>query len=266
MRIFIRDEHLVIPSLPDGSGIDQLFISDPAGPALNMVIVGLLEDVSLESARRLVQSVQSIVVETIGINDRRKPEEQIDAILQANPNIILLTGGTDGGAARSIAKMTDLVGMALQVLPNNERPEVIYAGNQVVANAVSDALAKVCKVQIAPNLRPSIESEDLNPAIDVTTQVIHDIRFRQLGGLQSFASLSAAKPSLTTQAFGRMINFLSEFNSPERRCWGWIWALPTRLLPPPNRLNSIYLPFHSVWVQVWQTCWLKPNFLKLFVG
>src|SRR5512141_2407556 len=48
-----ENERLIIPSPGGGSGVDTFSATVSAGPPLRVAVVGLLEDVSLESARRL---------------------------------------------------------------------------------------------------------------------------------------------------------------------------------------------------------------------
>lgn len=45
------DEQLIIPSKLDGSGIDLFAATISAGPPLQVIAVGLLEDISLASAK-----------------------------------------------------------------------------------------------------------------------------------------------------------------------------------------------------------------------
>ena len=63
---------LITPSQSNGSGVDALVVTLSAGPTIKTVLVGLLKDVSQESARRLTESTYARIVETIGLNDRRK--------------------------------------------------------------------------------------------------------------------------------------------------------------------------------------------------
>ncbi len=219
-RLFIEEEKLVLPSRSDGVGVDQLVITFSAGPQLKMVVLGLLEDVSLKSARRLASSAQVMVTEAIGLNDRRKAEAQIDAIIQAEPDIILIAGGTDQGATRSVAKIVDLVSVALQLLPEDRRPEIIYAGNHNLAHNVTDLLSKYTEIQEAPNIRPSIEVEHLDPARAVLADITRQIRTHQLGGLQSYASICAVEPQPVAVALGRLIRFLSGINNSKRGVLG----------------------------------------------
>src|ERR1700690_1682331 len=106
------ERRVITPIQADGSGVDIFVSTLSAGPALKTVIVGLLSDVSLESARRLAETTYTRIVDSIGINDHRKPDVQIDALMRLQPDIVIITGGTDGGASRSIHKMLEPVGLS----------------------------------------------------------------------------------------------------------------------------------------------------------
>ena len=90
---------LITPSQSNGTGVDALVVTLSAGPTIKTVIVGLLKDVSVESARRLTESTYTRIVDTIGLNDLRKPDQQIDSLLRLRPDLVVITGGTDGGAS-----------------------------------------------------------------------------------------------------------------------------------------------------------------------
>jgi hypothetical protein len=101
------DEKLILPSAEDGSGVDTLAVTLSAGPPLKVVAVGLLEDVSLESARRLATTTYARVIECISLNDRRRPEARLDAILRLRPDLVIAAGGTEGGASQSVIKLLE---------------------------------------------------------------------------------------------------------------------------------------------------------------
>jgi len=84
-----NDNNLITPSQPDGSGVDAVVATISAGPAVRTVVVGLLPDVSLKSARKLAESTYSRIVETLDLSDRRSSLEDTDltevlARVQAN--------------------------------------------------------------------------------------------------------------------------------------------------------------------------------------
>lgn len=213
-RVLLSESILIQPSQADGSGVDELVITYTAGPSLKMAVLGLLEEVSLESARRLASSAQTILVEAIGLNDSRKMDQQIDALLQAQPDLILIAGGTEQGATRSVEKITELVAAVMQLTPIDRMPDVIFAGNQAMQKHVTEALSKFNEVQVAPNIRPSVDQEVLAPAQDLMVKTITDIRNRQLGGLQSYGSIASVMPVPSSYATGRLVRFLSQVNTP----------------------------------------------------
>ena len=94
--------------------------------------VGLLEDVSLESARRLAATTYAEVVETLSLNDRRKQDARLDLILRTRPDLVIAAGGTENGADQSIKRLLETVGLACNLLPQEMRPQVLYAGNKSV--------------------------------------------------------------------------------------------------------------------------------------
>ena len=158
------DGRLVTPTQSDGSGVDSLVSTLSAGPALKTVIVGLLSDVSLESARRLAETTYTRLVDSMGINDHRKPDEQIDALMRLQPDVVIITGGTDGGASRSIRKMLEPVGLSGFLLTPEKRPAVLFAGNQKLDDEVKELLGSVTSaLHFSSNVRPSLETEDLEP-------------------------------------------------------------------------------------------------------
>src|SRR5512141_3327568 len=153
-----QDHNLIAPAQPDGSGVDAVVATVSAGPAVKTVVVGLLSDVSLQSARRLAESTYSRVVETLDLSDKRRADQQVDSIVRSRPDLVLLSGGTDGGASRSIQKMLEAIGLACYLMPEEKRPMVLYAGNQKLGNDVKELLGgHVGKLEISPNVRPSLE-------------------------------------------------------------------------------------------------------------
>jgi hypothetical protein len=202
---------LIIPSQPNGSGVDGLVATISAGPTIKTVIVGLLKDVSIESAKRLTASTYARVVETIGLNDTRKPEQQIDSILRLRPDLIVITGGTDGGASRSIHKLLESVGLASFLIPEEKRPSVLFAGNQKMEDEVKSLIGSLsAALHFTPNVRPSLDTEDLDPAERELAHMTIGIRKRQMKGVDQLDRWSGGHTLPTAYATGRMVRFLAK--------------------------------------------------------
>lgn len=216
-----QDNNLIAPSQPDGSGVDAFVATMSAGPAVKTVVVGLLSDVSLQSARKLAESTYSRVVEQLDLSDRRKPDQQMDSIVRSRPDLVVLAGGTDGGASRSIQKMLEAVGLACYLMPEEKRPMVLYAGNHKLAQDVQELLGgHVGKLDITHNVRPSLETEDLAPASYQLASLVMKLRERQIKGVDELNLWAGGNLLPTAFAQGRVIRFLSKLYESTRGLLG----------------------------------------------
>ncbi|HUF39032.1 MAG TPA: glutamate mutase L [Anaerolineales bacterium] len=210
-RTFVNDDEMLIsPALANGIGVDTVAATVSAVPPLRILAAGLLDDISVQSARNLASTIYAEIVDSISMNDRRKLSEKIDEILRQRPDLIIVAGGSENGASRSVIKLLDPIGLACYLMPERQRPTVLFAGNSGVAAEVRDALNALAIVATAPNLRPTLESEQLGPAegeLRSLFRKIHSARNPGLGELDAWTS-GRLLPGAT--GFGRMIRFISK--------------------------------------------------------
>ena len=205
-----EDQRVIIPS-DDGKGVDTFAATFSAGPAMKTVVVGLLNDVSVESAQRLARTAYVRVVDTMGLNDKRKPEEQIDTLLRLRPDLILVAGGTDNGATLSVRHMIETIGLACYILPAENRPALLYAGNQALADEIKSSLQNLTSaLSISSNIRPELETEDLQPAQNALARLSYQVRRNQMSGVDELNGLAGNSLMPTAYAEGRIIRFLSQ--------------------------------------------------------
>jgi len=206
-----QDNNLIAPSQADGTGVDAVVATISAGPVVRTVIVGLLSDVSVESARHLAESTYAHVVEALDLSDHRKPDQQLDAVVRSRPDLVIMSGGTDGGASRSMLKIMEAIGLACYLMPLEKRPMVLYAGNELLAEDVQELLgAHAGMLKISHNIRPSLEEENLGPASNELASLVVNLRQRQLKGVDELNTWAGGNILPTAYAQGRMIRFLSK--------------------------------------------------------
>ncbi|MBU1661492.1 MAG: glutamate mutase L [Chloroflexi bacterium] len=203
------DGNLIIPSRADGSGVDTFAVTLSAGPPMKAVVVGLLEDVSVDSACRLAETTYARVVEILSLNDRRKQDARIDTILRARPDLIIMAGGVEGGASLSVRKLLEAVGLACFLLPKGQRPQVLFAGNTAMQKEVKESLEPLAELYIAPNIRPTLEVEQLAPAQTQVAQIFKKVRSKQILSIPELDAWAKGRLIPTSMAFGRIIRFLS---------------------------------------------------------
>jgi len=206
-----QDNNLIAPSQADGTGVDSVVATISVGPVVRTVVVGLLSDVSVESARHLAESTYARVVEALDLSDHRKSDQQLDAVVRSRPDLVILSGGTDGGASRSMLKIIEAVGLACYLMPLEKRPMVLYAGNEQLAGDVQELLgAHAGMLKISRNVRPSLEAENLGPASNDLAALVVNLRQRQLKGVDELNAWTGGNILPTAYAQGRMIRFLSK--------------------------------------------------------
>lgn len=216
-RMLIDNEgNLLIPSRVGGEGVDRFVVTVSCSSFLKIVTFGLLNDVSLDSVNKLAYSTFGKVVESISINDRRPLNVQLDAVLAANPDLILFAGGTDGGASRSILRMSSLIANILEVLPPNQRPRILYCGNVKLGKRLIDGFSRITQVKVTRNIHPTIDDEVLEPALKDLDEIVLDLQQTKLGGLDRIAPLCSTPPVLSSQGFHNVIRFLGKQYDPAK--------------------------------------------------
>lgn len=209
-RQLMQNAQLIMPGHPDGSGVDKCICTLSAGGPLRVITVGLLEDVSLQSVQNLVATTYAQVVGTISLNDQRITSQRLDAILRLQPDMIVIAGGTDGGASQSIAELLESVELACFLLPKEQRPEILFAGNQSLVEAINATFNPLASLQDAPNIRPSLEIEQLLPAHKLLSGTYRKAKMRSLPGVEMLDSQAGGRLMPTAAAFARTIRYIGK--------------------------------------------------------
>ncbi len=164
-RTYIENDQILHPRKGD-KGTDLYISTSSAGGGLQMMVAGVVKEMTAESAQRAALGAGAIVMDVIASNDQRQPHERIQRIRSLRPDMILLSGGIDGGTTTHVAELAELIAAA------DTKPRlgiayslpVIYAGNVDAREIVKDRLADKTSLTITENLRPVLERENLQPA------------------------------------------------------------------------------------------------------
>jgi uncharacterized protein (TIGR01319 family) len=156
----------ILNSTTAAKGIDLYLSTSSAGGGLQMMVAGIVGQISAESAKRAALGAGAIVLDAISADDGREEHERVKRIRHLRPDIILLTGGVDGGAKSHVIELAEII---LAAAPRPRFGEtlklpVIYAGNNAAAQEVADILSKIAQVQCVANVRPDLDRENLGPA------------------------------------------------------------------------------------------------------
>lgn len=145
-----------------------LFSSNASG-GLHMVVAGLIEMISSESAQRAALGAGALLIDQFSKDDGRPVYRKIASMRSMKPDILLIAGGTDGGAVNQVLEMANIVKEA-DVKPRfgSSYPlPVIFAGNVALQDRVQDILADGYATKLVENVRPDISRENLGPAREI---------------------------------------------------------------------------------------------------
>ena len=188
-------------------GVDLYLSTSSAGGGLQMMVSGLVLQMTGESAQRAALGAGAIVMDVIALNDGRRPHEKIRRMRQLRPDMILLSGGTDGGDVRRVTEMAEIIAAAdprARLGAGYELP-VIYAGNKDAAAHVEACLGKVTALSVVPNLRPSLERENLRPARDAIHELFMEHVMAHAPGYKKLMTWSPVPIMPTPGAVGLII-------------------------------------------------------------
>ena len=171
-RKFICGDSIKHPREGD-SGCDAYVGTSSAGGGLQMMVAGAVRKMTAESAERAALGAGAIVMDALAVDDRRLPHQRIERIRSKRPDMVLLSGGTDGGTKTHPVEMAQIVAAA-DAQPRfgaGFKLPVIYAGNVEVQDEIKRILGQRTALYVTENIRPTLEAENLGPARDR----IHDL-------------------------------------------------------------------------------------------
>ncbi|MGQ9678149.1 MAG: glutamate mutase L [bacterium] len=169
----IQGDGIYKPKSGVKEGTDIYISTSSAGGGLQMMVAGVVLTMTGESAARAALGAGAIVMDVIASNDGRLPHEKIERIRTLRPDMILLSGGVDGGTVSHVVELAELIAAA------DPKPRfgigynlpVIYAGNRDARELVLNTLKDKTSLVIVENIRPVLERENLGPA----RHKIHDL-------------------------------------------------------------------------------------------
>ena len=202
---------LITPERQDGTGVDKFTAVISAAAPLEILLVGLFEDVSLASARRAMRGTYAHEMKHFSLADNLSEEDHVAAIIQNSPDLVFFVGGTDKGADKRLLRLVEAIDIGLEMLTDERRPQVIYAGNSALTEQVEILLSDNTTVHTATNVRPTLESEQTTEAAQIMDTLYRDIKIRKTPGVRSLFEWSGSSqlPTPTAQAFAASIRYMA---------------------------------------------------------
>ncbi len=161
----LLDNGVIIKPQNGDEGVDIYISTSSAGGGLQMMVAGVVRSMTGESAERAALGAGAIVMDVIASNDKRLPHEKIERIRQLRPDMLLLSGGIDGGTTSHVVELAEIIAASRPQprLGITYKLPIIYAGNKDARELVRERLDDMMSLEIVDNLRPVLERENLMP-------------------------------------------------------------------------------------------------------
>jgi len=213
-RLVDKNGRIIQPAKGD-TGCDIYISTSSAGGGLQMLVAGVVRQMTGESAKRAALGAGAIVMDIIASNDQRRPHDQIQRIRELRPDMILISGGTDGGTTTHVVQIAELIA------PAKPQPRfgsdycmpIIFAGNNKAAPLIEAVFDESVDLAIVDNLRPVLERENLGPARDKIHDVFLEHVMAHAPGYDKLMSWVDAPIMPTPAAVGNILQTIAQQQS-----------------------------------------------------
>lgn len=186
--------------------IDAFLCTSSVGGGLQMMVAGLVRIMTAESAERAALGAGAMVMDVIAIDDGRIAPQKVQRMRELRPDMVLLSGGIDGGNIEGVLELAEQVAAAKL---RSDLP-VIFAGNVDAREQVSRILKDKARLFFVDNVRPVLELEVLEPAGHEIHKRFLDHVVAHAPGYDKLAALTSAPILPTPGAIGYIIDDIAE--------------------------------------------------------
>ena len=198
------------PRDADGHGVDGIVVTASLAPLLRVVLVGLTRDFSLASAVRAATLPYVSLQRTISLEGSGDSwdAEDLEALVQEPPDVLVIVGGADGGPVAPIREMGEVLSTAYSLIAAPQRPAVVFAGNERACRTLEAAFAGVIEVSAVANVRPSPQKENLGDLQAELARLFYS-RLGRSEGLRQLGKWAQAGLRHDLDALARTLRFVA---------------------------------------------------------
>ncbi len=207
----LKNEKIITPSDGD-NGVDIYISTSSAGGGLQMMVGGVVKSMTAESAERAALGAGAIVMDVLAANDGRLYHEKVKRIRELRPDMILLSGGIDGGTISHVVEQAEILEAANPKprLGINYKLPVIYAGNVKARGPIEESLGQITDLKMVDNIRPTLERENLQPSRDRIHDLFMEHVMAQAPGYKKLMKWTDAPIMPTPGAVGEIIQRIAK--------------------------------------------------------
>ncbi|HUS81210.1 MAG TPA: glutamate mutase L [Armatimonadota bacterium] len=201
----------ILPETASGEGADALFATCSAAPPLTAVIVGLTDDLSVQSARRacaasIVRMERSV---SLGARFHHWEEETLAELYRRPPEVLILVGGADAAATAPLESAAGVLTTLYERMPREQRPVVVFAGNLEARRSLAALISPVMEFRVVDNVRPNVHVESLGELERELGLLYEQIGLPKVPGFRKLSQWARVPVRSSMEALGATLRFVA---------------------------------------------------------
>ena len=211
-RIFDNEGHIINNSQIPGVGVEKFAVSLSAGAPIKTALIGLADEASVGSLRRLASMFYTQESAVLSLRGGLDAAHQLEVLVRADPDLIILAGGSDDGACQPVIEAAENIRLAYNLLPRVHKPQIVYTGNSALTEKIVHCLNAGEDLHTASNIQPEAGHDVLEVAWGAMLKAFEKIRLQQMHGLEELLRKTGGQLLPGSYALGRMVKYLNRIN------------------------------------------------------
>ncbi len=216
IKILDDDGHLAHEGHAELTGMSAVGFSFSASRPVRVGLVGISEAYSLSSLRRLVSLFDAEVVLETRLQDPLSQSQQLEALRAVDLDMLVIAGGSEEGASRALRNAIENARLFYHLMPKSIQPQIVYAGNQVLADYARLEIEAGDDFHLAPNLHHNTGEEDLSVAWKAMLRAYQRVRLQQYPHLRHLQAELKTALLPASFAMGRLARFIARLSATDK--------------------------------------------------
>lgn len=197
-------------------GLSTVGFSFSGAKPVRVALMGISEAYSMASLRRLVSLFDAEVVLEVKLQDPHNQSRQLQALSEADIDMLVIAGGAEEGASRALRNAIENTRLLYHLMPKAIQPQIVYAGNPVLADYARLEIEAGDDFHLAANLRSADGKEDLSVAWRAMARAYQRVRLQQFPHLRVLQAQLKAPLIPAGFAIGRLARFIAALSKTEK--------------------------------------------------
>ena len=218
-RHFLDDNgRIITPQKLGMIGADQVVVTWSGGEMPRVVLMGLTGGSSIRAMEELLRQNGLKAAAKICAMEGRSLTDNIGSVTAADPDIVLVAGGSDEGAEHALYRLGEILLLACKSIDEKSRPAILFMGNTEARAQFEKVFRQVTEISFSDNILGTKEPKTAPAA--AFQKVMRTFGEKQNPALKQLHAETGCSSVSGDFAYGRCIRLLSRIHRENRSALG----------------------------------------------